>query len=278
MSTKAKWPWSVLDLPKMPDTEAEIRRAYAKRLKQIDQATDIEGFAALRQAYQSALRMRQDRTNAKERRAAAKAAPAEDVAELAAPLPVVQFHEPVTPMDNPGEQAVEPSAKDDEWAALRQREQEFQALITFLGVPNTRQSLGERICEALASPFVADEDYGPRLRREMARLVSKNTRQDSLGELELSESIDAATIQALDRRYGWLSDHNAFRRDFWGNQTMLNAMATRVYGNSVAPAEIRQPKGRWGRFWEEMGAPSWAVIVCLILLLKLVGAVTAPQP
>ena len=51
----ANWPWSELGLDQSAETEREIRRAYAVRLRTIDLETDIEGFEALRAAYQVAL-------------------------------------------------------------------------------------------------------------------------------------------------------------------------------------------------------------------------------
>lgn len=50
----APWFFSFLDLPADAD-ERSIKRAYAARLKRIDQASDLEGFARLRQAYEGAL-------------------------------------------------------------------------------------------------------------------------------------------------------------------------------------------------------------------------------
>lgn len=47
------WPWSVLGIDQ-DATERDVKRAYAVRLKAIDQKTDTEGFLALRQAYERA--------------------------------------------------------------------------------------------------------------------------------------------------------------------------------------------------------------------------------
>lgn len=58
MSGKGGWPWEVLGLPGRPATLAEVKRAYARRLKAIDQATDIAGFEDLRGAYEAAQRHR----------------------------------------------------------------------------------------------------------------------------------------------------------------------------------------------------------------------------
>ena len=53
MSTN--WPWNILALDGQPEDTKSVKRAYAKRLKAIDPATDPEAFQNLRQAYETAL-------------------------------------------------------------------------------------------------------------------------------------------------------------------------------------------------------------------------------
>jgi len=48
------WPWSELDLDPTAD-RAEIKRAYAAKLKTLDRERDVEGFQTLREAYACAL-------------------------------------------------------------------------------------------------------------------------------------------------------------------------------------------------------------------------------
>jgi len=48
------WPWSELDLDPTAD-RAAIKRAYAAKLKTLDRERDVEGFQALREAYEAAL-------------------------------------------------------------------------------------------------------------------------------------------------------------------------------------------------------------------------------
>lgn len=48
------WPWSELDIAPTAD-RAEIKRAYAAKLKTLDRERDVEGFQALREAYEAAL-------------------------------------------------------------------------------------------------------------------------------------------------------------------------------------------------------------------------------
>lgn len=51
----ASWPWTVLGLNVPAETDREVRRAYATRLRSIDVEADITGFEALRSAYEAAL-------------------------------------------------------------------------------------------------------------------------------------------------------------------------------------------------------------------------------
>lgn len=48
------WPWSELDIAPTAD-RAEIKRAYAAKLKALDRERDVEGFQALRAAYEVAM-------------------------------------------------------------------------------------------------------------------------------------------------------------------------------------------------------------------------------
>ena len=50
-----EWPWQELDLEGFTEDKRKIKRAYAKKLKTIDQSTELERFAELREAYEYAL-------------------------------------------------------------------------------------------------------------------------------------------------------------------------------------------------------------------------------
>ncbi len=57
------WPWSELDLNDAPEDIRSVKRAYAKRLKRIDQQNDVAAFKALREAYEYALHLYDEQDN-----------------------------------------------------------------------------------------------------------------------------------------------------------------------------------------------------------------------
>ncbi|MBA4203872.1 MAG: hypothetical protein C0457_02675 [Polymorphum sp.] len=52
----ARWPYGLLGFDEPSDDPKLLKRAYARQLKQVDQASEAEAFQALRQAYEAALR------------------------------------------------------------------------------------------------------------------------------------------------------------------------------------------------------------------------------
>ncbi|AZV77992.1 hypothetical protein EBB79_08850 [Parasedimentitalea marina] len=55
MSDKTDWPFNALGLEGKDPDKKEVRKAYAKALKAIDQRADPQGFQTLRQTYETAL-------------------------------------------------------------------------------------------------------------------------------------------------------------------------------------------------------------------------------
>ncbi|WP_123194767.1 hypothetical protein [Pannonibacter phragmitetus] len=58
---KAGWPFGALGLDEPSSDAKVIKRAYARQLKQVDQASEADAFQALRQAYETALRQAETR-------------------------------------------------------------------------------------------------------------------------------------------------------------------------------------------------------------------------
>lgn len=208
------WPWDVLDLPRAPETTAEIRRAYAKRLKTIDQAKDIAGFEALREAYENALA----RVAHKARQATALVDEAPTIPEPAPVLDTAQDPTPTGPAFNL------PAIATPE-AAPPSTEERLNARLQGLAERNILVSATERVRQILDDPDFQAPELDRQLREGFADYLRSQLLFNHLNEPYLRHpGVTADLLKALDARFGWLSDYSAFHRDFWGDARILEAM------------------------------------------------------
>jgi hypothetical protein len=229
MSPNGAWPWSVLGLDKMPPTTGDIRRAYARALKGIDQSKDIEGFTALRAAYDRGMALREGRTAQTEKRKARKAETLETV-----PPPPSETAAPSAPVIPPP-----PSAHDQREAALRD-------FLRELDQDNVIISAGQRILAVLNHPLAHDAKAEAQIRVTIASLIRRKFLIGEEGSM-LSPQISREALMALDERFGWLSDYAAFRRDFWQNRDLQDAMISRAFGRIPQPV-IPARRSKHGKF------------------------------
>lgn len=267
MSPEAKYPWSVLGLGKMPAEVKDIRRAYARALKQIDQANDIQGFTALRAAYENAVAIREGRDTRNEQSRAREAAAQPKVQAQDQHIPP----HPEAPMMEAAPDGIPalPAPSAEQLAALA-RETAAQALLTALGTENLVQSGGARINQALDNPLSLDPEYADAVRFAVVQIIRSRFRQSEEGGV-LSAQIDKDTLLRLDQTYGWLTDFSNFRKDFHYNNNLLDAMATRAYGSLKAPTPPPpRPKTKAGRAW--LWAKEHATALTLSYIGLIVGA------
>ncbi|WP_094463199.1 hypothetical protein [Pannonibacter phragmitetus] len=104
----ARWPYRLLGLDEPSDDPKLLKRAYARQLKQVDQAAEAEAFQALRQAYEAALRWAHAE--------AAPVVPAQPLPELAPPAlsPAGNADDPLVE----AQRAAPEAAADDEPLAV----------------------------------------------------------------------------------------------------------------------------------------------------------------
>jgi hypothetical protein len=241
-TSPGRWPWGVMGLKKAPKEMADLRRAYAAALKKIDQSTDIEGFTALRQAYESATYQMKNKAAIKAVNAALanpepllSTSPEEADAASAdhAPAAVITTYDPPDPSPPPPPSQPDPAT----------------VLLNELTTPSIVIHLNDRILAALNNPVGLDPTVDEDLRRTIARMLRDQLVTSHDGTASLPSRLRPA-LQALDARYHWLSDYTAFRRDFWDNAAMLDAL------NFAAGIErvSRQPT---------YTQPRWAVAIWL---------------
>jgi hypothetical protein len=233
MSPKLAWPWSVLGLPQKPAELADLRRAYARTLKQIDQSTDIAAFTALRAAYEEAGR-RMAAKPARQFVAPAPVPPSRPATETPTTMPP-----PIIRLEEAAERAsVEPQMPDPEQI----RAVAIRALLKRLHTASIVEHLDARILRTLADPLSNAPDVLPIVRTEIAILLRGHAQADGQSGLFLSKSL-YPVMQELEKRFQWISDYAAFRRDFGENQLMLDAVLT------CAGVTVRQssPATRLGR-------------------------------
>jgi hypothetical protein len=247
MSRDTAWPWSVLGLERMPADTGDIRRAYARALKAIDQSKDIEGFAALRQAYEQGMAIRENRTKQGQLRKERRAEAAKDVGpDLDAPRSGPVLSPPVPPAIDPRTALVQ--------ALLRDIDQENPAI-----------SPAARVVAILKLPESSDPEFEPQIRGAIASLMRRKF-QTGFHKGILSDDMTAEVLRALDARYGWLSDYAAYRRDFWGDPALQHAMTVRAFGRVPKPVIPIQRSGR-GWAWDWIVRHQSGIGLCYMFVL-----------
>ncbi len=259
MSAEPRWPWSVLGLDRMPPTAAEVRRAYARALKKIDQSKDIEGFAALRAAYEAALSQRErgDDRNAARRANRAASRPAEP-----------QAQEATTPPP--------PLQPDAATLAAEAEEAEFGALL-HTGFAAAKAAPDDApMLAILDSRFMDDPARKQRIERAFAPVIVGSFVRTDDEDWGLSDAVSPRLVRRLDESFGWLSDHAAFTRTFGRNDILLDGLLLRANDDrplDTAAAPVR--RSWWRRAVDALF--SWPALIALYVLAKAADSLRTGQ-
>ncbi|WP_317055742.1 hypothetical protein [Roseovarius rhodophyticola] len=240
-NTKPSWPWSQLGLPYCPDSERDIRRAYAARLKEIDAEADIEGFEALRAAYDAARRMVKSFKSVKEG-AAPKHGHRTVVSQVTNPRASAQPQQVATPpkprvtgkgakskgpTDTPPK--LKPSSKPA--APSKPPEQAGPWGAEDLSDPQVLLRKAQNLVEG---KHLNAEDWAPLLKSSALDdpAVSRHLQQTMVAFL--SQRIQSGgnisggrgdLCGLIDDRFGWVSDGIGFLRQFPNARTLQATMA-----------------------------------------------------
>lgn len=217
------WPWVVLGLKRRPQATADVRRAYARTLKTIDQATDIAGFAALREAYEAAMArmVTPDR--------AASAPTTNEAANMKAA-------EPAPPAPAAAALPAGPTEEDI-----------LDRLFNDLETENIVLSPAARLRLVLDHPLAREARHEDKVRWRLAAYLRQH-RQFSDGSSILSLRISREMLRALDARFGWLSDFVAFRRDFGTDPDLMDLILERAGIDRTVPPPPKPRRTGWRKY------------------------------
>ncbi|WP_126975162.1 J domain-containing protein [Frigidibacter oleivorans] len=209
MSGDLRWPYSELGLEADQPTKAEIRRAYASRLRQLNPDEDPRGFQALREAYEDAL----DRVAQEPENASTSPEP---------PGPALGPIQPEAPDPHPEEAEADPDTVD---GALGLPLGD-QSLIDRVETRETGESDAARLAKLLRDPRMADPDIAARVEAEIYFYLLDRTRPGAGQEGRVfllngpERGLAASRIEMqhlmkhLDSQFGWMSDAVRMKRSF----------------------------------------------------------------
>lgn len=242
------WPWSALDLDGPADPR-EVRRAYARKLKAIDQAADPAGFQTLRQAFELAKAMAGEGD-----RPRVQVVFTPEPAEPEPPQPIETAPIPDLPAPEADETTANeaPEPVDELIIDLSALEAELEADATpaeppvpiprFEDDPTFNEAAAfaeieallqgptttpEMIDQALSDPHFGHPGRFARLEHRVFRALSGDMRSSGQGHRVLAPQIKPDVIAVLDRHFRWLSDYKSLRSKF-GQQADEIALAMQL--------------------------------------------------
>ena len=218
--TETAWPWSVLGLKDTCSDPKDVRRAYAKKLKSIDPSADIDGFQALRYAYSRALKITQNNQDTQDSRSVSQGLP-----EIRTPTNDNTYFPPQpapTPTSD-GSKTVELDQEIDssDYSIPENLFKRFNELTSYKKTLTLEEWSPLLSSVALTDPVVAQ-----RVEWMLQENLAKN-----IGYYR--SSINAAKLcNAIDERFGWVSDGIGFLKRYPHRRNLQATVSTIVRQNA----------------------------------------------
>ena len=266
------WPMGLLGLDEQERDRKVIRRAYAAKLKQIDQAADPEGFQRLREAFEHAKRLAEwaieDAAAEEEyqRQEAASAAAETEHVDSAGSGRIEAPSLDEIGIDVPDAQDLSPEHEEEDWDDLGEDVEDRAD--TPIPVAPEEQALVDRITElldakaapwqwkeALDDPVLFDMEAASRIEYQIFHGLRDRLIRSENAPPRRPAFANKAWVELMDQRFGWTSDFPMFQRKFgWYAEEMLLVLAAARRGHLQGPG---QPAAEYINNRIEIGRRPW---------------------
>jgi len=230
MSVEVPWPYSVLGVAGDADRGA-VRKAYARQLKQIDQAEDPEGFQALRNAYEAALRR------------------VEGPGPRHTPTPRQAVRPPPAPAPTMPPKTIPKPSAPQQTAPKPHEPSPIDVLLARVSSHTDGETDMVRLTDILDAPALSDPFVSDAVERAIYNYLLTNIADESDGQPYFQLRTSNGTLhrppasggmrsllKRLDDTFGWQSDQVRMRSRFRGyNRFLIAAMRYEPGGIKYQP-------------------------------------------
>jgi len=215
------WPFDILGLAQKTTDKKLIKRAYARKLKKIDQSEQIKQFQDLRQAYQSALNWEDWQDWEENKDISFDPAPPENLppgSSKALPVELQEVKNTTACEADEKEFTIEQLPKTN-WSKVRE-------LIDNLTGDQGEQNWQTTLEYTLNDPVFSDPQALQELEQEIFNYLSEQMIYGKNDQFHLPPHITYGATVLLDEKFGWLSDYVYLQKRFWNAETIMIAMTS----------------------------------------------------